>query len=217
VEISPDRRFSKAAPGLADKQGRTFGAANAKRLKTASLICRAIASHDLAHEDISTLAGQAHQTIDGLFATGGDGGDDLDAYLDVADDARAPAKGGRTVSARNAAAIGQAIDHGKAIQSHGDVTPGIDVMAGEAIDHLDAVLASDETDEQDDDDGDMSLHGGNPANSEAAAGKSLLADAQSLLCRLAAYECVTGDSTPLEETSQRFRETALRIERAGRS
>jgi hypothetical protein len=90
-------------------------------------------------------------------------------------------------------------------------------MAGEAIRHLEAVLASDETNDQDDDDGDVSLHDGNPTNSESAAGKSLLADAQSLLCRLAAYECVTGDSTPLQETSQRFRETVLRIERAGAS
>jgi hypothetical protein len=60
----------------------------------------------------------------------------------------------------------------------------------------------------------MSLHGGDPANSEPVDGKSLLADAQSLLCRLAAYECVTGDSTPLRETSQRFRETAIKIEQA---
>ncbi|HUY89086.1 MAG TPA: HK97 family phage prohead protease [Pirellulales bacterium] len=84
-----------------------------------------------------------------------------------------------------------------------------------------AVLASNENDAQDDDDGDMSLHGGDPANSAPVGAsvnasihaRSLLADAQSLLCRMAAYECVTGDATPLEETSQRFREIANKVGR----
>jgi HK97 family phage prohead protease len=214
VPASLDQSLLKAARGLTTKAGCTFSAANMKRLKAASLTYRAIESHDHAHDAISKLARDAHQTIDGLFARGGDDGDDLDSYLDVADGAQAPAKAGRAVSAKNVAAISQAVAHGRAIQAHDAVTPGIDVMAGEAVNHLDAVLASNETDSQDDDDGDMGLHGGDPANSEPVDGKSLLADAQSLLCRLAAYECVTGDSTPLRETSQRFRETALKIEQA---
>ncbi|HEV7224601.1 MAG TPA: HK97 family phage prohead protease [Pirellulales bacterium] len=204
----------KAARGLIAKAGCTFSAANMKRLKAASLTYQAIESHDHAHDAISKLARDAHQTIGGLFATGGDDGDDLDSYLDTAGGGEAPAKAGRAVSAKNVAAISQSIAHGRAIQAHAAVTPGIDVMAGEAVNHLEAVLASNQTDPQDDDDGDLGLHGGDPANSEPVDGKSLLADAQSLLCRLAAYECVTGDSTPLRETSQRFRETALKIEQA---
>lgn len=211
-------KSSEAASKAIVKQGRTFNAANRKRLKTASLTYQAIASHEQAHEEIAKAAVAAHWILDALFPAGGDDGSDPDVYLDDDgdDDSRQqPGKSGRAVSAKNAAVVREAISHGKQIQAHPEVTPGIHAMAGEAVNHLAAVLASNDNDAQDDDDGDMSLHGGDPTNSapadDAVNARSLLADAQSLLCRMAAYECVTGDATPLRETSQRFQEIASRM------
>lgn len=219
------QKSRSASSGTTDKQGCTFSAANRGRLKAASLTYQAIAAHEHAHQDIAKAAQAAHEQLDGSFAHGGDDGDDLHDYLDETADEdsdvqQQPGKSGRAVSAKNATVIRQAIAAGQQIQSHTEVTPGIHTMAGEAVNHLAAVLASneltpDENDAQNDDDGDMSLHGGDPANSDpanaAAHARSLLADAQSLLCRMAAYECVTGDATPLKETSQRFREIASRV------
>ena len=217
-QCSGSTKSSEATSGAIVKQGCTFNAANRKRLKAASLTYQAIASHEHAHEEIVKAAVAAHQILDALFPVGGDDGSKPNVYLDDDGDDNSrqqPGKSGRAVSAKNAAAVREAVAHGKRIQAYPEVTPGIHTMAGEAVAHLAAVLASNDNDTQDDDDGDMSLHGGDPTNSapadDAVNARSLLADAQSLLCRMAAYECVTGDATPLKETSQRFQEIASRV------
>lgn len=214
------RKSSEGLDASAGKQGCTFSAANRRRLKAASLTYRAIAAHEQAHPGIVKSAVAAQQMLDALFATGGDDGSEPDGYLDEDGDepgSQQPGKSGRAVSAQNAAVVHQAVAQGRQIQAHPEVTPGIHTMAGEAVNHLAAVLTSNENDAQDDDDGDMSLHGGDPTNSApldaAFHARSLLADAQSLLCRMATYECVTGDTAPLHETSQRFREIASRVGR----
>ena len=174
---------------------------------------------------MSNLAGQGYAALDSLFASGGDAGDDIDAYLD----ADGPGKAGRAISKANAALIGQAIGHGQAIAAHESAKPHHQVLADQAVKKLAAVLGQAENVSQDDDDGDLSLHGGNPANSEPAgqfpapampADKGALEGCDSLLRRAIAEHALTGDLAPLRvlaaalaATVNKTTDTISRIER----
>lgn len=126
-------------------------------------------------------------------------------------------KSGRAVSAESADAIAQAIDGGEAIASHQRATPAIATLASEAVGHLRRALASNAVDENDgdadqDNDGDMGYDDGNPTGSAAIGDRLLLSEAQSLVCRMTAYELLTGAAL-LRATAGRFTDAAVRIER----
>ena len=69
-------------------------------------------------------------------------------------------KSGRVVSKENAGRLAEAIQHGEEITRHEQATSDVSALATGAIKHLQGVLASDA---QDDDDGAMSYHDGDPA------------------------------------------------------
>jgi hypothetical protein len=158
------------------KSGRTFSAANLRKLQAAAANFKAIARDDEAHPEVAGLADKGHTCVKSLFATGGDSGDgadDMDAYTfdgSSADDdgQRAGGKAGRAVSAANAAIVGEAISHAQAIKAHDEATPGHKSMAKTAIKKLRGVLASDELPA--DPDGDMEYQRGREAGSEKASG-----------------------------------------------
>ncbi len=221
----PSAPFTDHPVALAFRSGRVFSAANMKKLRCAASNFRAIADDDEAHEDVSDLAGQGYAALDSLFASGGDAGDDIDAYLDADE----PGKAGRAVSKANAAVIAQAIGHGQAIAAHESAQPHHQALANQAVKKLAAVLGQPENVSQDDDDGDLNLHGGNPTNSEPTgqfpapampADKGALEGCDSLLRRAIAEHALTGDLAPLRAlaaalaaTVNKTTDTISRIER----
>jgi hypothetical protein len=187
------------------KAGRMFSAVNEKRLRAAAFHFKAIEHHDDAVGDVADLARRACVPLD-----------DMLEQLDAGAGTNSGGKAGRAVSAKSADAIAQAIEGGEAIAGHPRATPALCTLATEAVGHLRRVLATNAADESDDGDqdldGDMSYHDGNPAGSAAFGDRLLLAEAQSLVCRMTAYELLTGMAL-LRSTAGRFTDAALRIER----
>ncbi|HEX5443765.1 MAG TPA: phage major capsid protein [Pirellulales bacterium] len=151
------------------KAGRVFSAANEKRLRAAAFHYKAIEHHDETTDDVAELARKATQPLDDMLNQpdsepefeGDESGQGEAPAGEAACDAL-QTKLGRAVSAENAARLNESVAHGKAIVRHGQATAPVRGLAQEAVKHVERVLAGDAA-PQDDDDGDMSYDGGNPA------------------------------------------------------
>jgi len=217
------------------KAGRVFSAANEQKLQAAAANYKAIATDDEAHPEVARLADKGYQCVKGLFETGGDSGDnqdDMDAY--TADGASAEGDGksglggksGRAVSAQNAAVIQEAIDHGVAIKSHGEATPGHKSMAKTAITKLKAVLGrnqaplTDPDDDMDDDGGGGGAPNGMAPDAQGGGATSFSAICKGMLAT-AMSQCVANNDLAELQTLERalrkarrqVRNTLSRIER----
>lgn len=149
------------------KGGRAFSAANAKKLKSAAGLYKAIADDDEAHKEVSALAHKGYASVKGLFGdSDGDDGAGDDYTQDDGNDmdpsggkSQAHEKAGRAVSAENLKTINEAIEHGNGIKSHKEASADHKSMAKSAVKKLKSVVDSNKP-ASTDPDGDMSTGGG---------------------------------------------------------
>ena len=221
-----DMSGEESLESLIVKSGRKVSAANESKLKSAAANFKAISDDDEAYPPVAELAKKGYTAIKGIFSTGGDDGSDMNAYTDgegSPDDAGKSAhvdgeKAGRAISKQTEATIREAIGHGKGVIAHEKATSGHKALARKSVAKLKGVIGDNSQDDteggEDDADGSLSLHGGNPLMNDE--GKSVAARCKQALAAGLIEYAISGhfdDLKGLREFANEAIDTTTRIEK----